>query len=344
MREVGNTLYVQTQGTYLRVASETVEASLPDGGGTAHVPLQHLESIAVFGNVLVSPFLVQRCADDGRPIVWFTRSGRYRGRLSSPAGGNVLLRQAQYRSLDDEVMSSNLAARFVAGKIQNARTLLQRAARDAEGGANTVLRDRARRLDRLLRSLPKKRTVDEVRGVEGAAGDAYWGAFPHLVKAKDAAFVFHKRTKRPPEDATNAVLSFLYAVLANDCASACERAGLDPQAGYLHTLRPGRPSLALDLMEEFRAQIVDRLVLKIVNRRQVNSKHFVERPGGAVELTENGRKRVLDAYQKRRNEEVEHPLLKGRIPVGLLPSWQATLLARTVRGDTDAYRPWLAKV
>lgn len=343
MRAIGNTLYVQTQGAYLRLTSDTVEAEFPDGHGKTHVPLQHLDAIAVFGNVLVSPFLVQRCGDDGRPIIWFTRSGRYRGRLASPTEGNVLLRRAQYRALDDPTTVAHLASRFVAGKIQNARTLVQRTARDRDDRAANALRDVATRLERLLRKLPRKTDVEEIRGVEGAAGDAYWEAFAHMVKACDEAFAFRKRTKRPPEDATNALLSFLYAILANDCAAACERAGLDPQAGYLHALRPGRSSLALDLMEEFRSQTVDRLVLKLINRRQVNAKHFTTRPGGATRLTDDGRKRVLDAYQKRRNEEVDHPLLKERMPVGLLPQFQATLLARTIRGDMEAYRPWLAK-
>lgn len=331
-----NTLYVQTQGAYLRLEGETVRVEV-EGELRLQVPLHHLDGIGVFGNVLLSPFLLHRCAQDGREVVWYTEAGRFQARLSGPVSGNVLLRRAQHRALDER--PQELARFFVEGKLKNARLVLQRAVR--ERGETPRLRLALEEHARALQALSRAQTLEEVRGLEGQAAAAYFLAFPDLISNPD--FSFSGRNKRPPRDPVNALLSFVYALLATQCTAALEGVGLDPQVGYLHALRPGRNALALDLMEEFRSWWADRLVLTLVNRRQVDPKHFDFRPGGAVLLNEEGRRVVITAFQKRRQETVQHPLFKEAIPVGLLPHVQARLLARYLRGDIPAYPPFVGR-
>ena len=342
MRELLNTLYVQTQGSYLHLQGETVVVEV-ERAERARLPLHHLGAIVAFGNVMVSPFLLARCAADGRAFVWMTEAGRFQGRLEGPRSGNVLLRRAQHAAVDQPAMTLALARGSVSGKIQNARLYLLRAARDAADPAASTLRVAAGRLERALQDAAAAPDLDSLRGAEGAAAADMFAAFPHLVRTADETFAWNGRSRRPPLDPINAVLSFLYALLTNDCVSAIEAAGLDPQIGFLHALRPGRPSLALDLMEEFRPILADRVAFALINRRQLGTDDFVSRPGGAVEMTERGRKEILTTYQRRKQDELTHPLLSEALPLGLVPLVQARVMARAVRGDLPAYAPFVPR-
>lgn len=341
MKELLNTLYIQTQGSYLRLEHDTLKIDV-EGKTAAQIPLHHLGGLVVFGNVLLSPFLIHRCADDGRSIVWLTQNGRFKARLFSPTSGNVLLRRAQHAALDGEATTLAIARLMVAGKLQNARTVLLRVAREAGSlEAEGALRAAAALHARTITQLPRLRYLDEVRGAEGDAARGYFAVFDTMIRSNKDAFVFSGRNRRPPRDRVNALRSFVYGMLRNECASALEGVGLDPQIGFLHALRPGRPALALDLMEELRAPLADRFVLTLINLGQVKADGFVTRPGGAVELGEDARKTVIVAYQKRKQDEVTHPILKKPVPLGLVPHVQARLLARHLRGDLPAYPPFL---
>lgn len=330
-----NTLYVQAQGAYLRLEHDTVVVDA-DGAKALQVPLQHLGGLALFGNVLVSPFLLHRCGEDGRAVAWYSRSGRFQGRLAGPTRGNVLLRCAQYEAHADAKRCLFLAQAFVEGKIRNARHVLLKGARDGSPGA-AVLAGASVRLLALLEEVAEAGGLDALRGMEGNAAAAYFEAFPHLVLNDDPTFAFANRNRRPPRDPMNALLSFAYAMLTQECAAALEGVGLDPQVGYLHALRPGRQALALDLMEEFRPVLADRAVLTLVNRVQLTGQHFLTREGGAVNLNDDGRRIFLTHWQERKQEQVHHDLLDQDMPIGLLPHVQARLLARTVRGDIARY-------
>jgi CRISPR-associated protein Cas1 len=338
-----NTLYVQTQGAYLRLEGDTLKLEAPEQKDF-QIPLHHLGGIVVFGNVLLSPYLIKRCAEDGRTVVWMSRSGRFVGNLRSPTSGNVLLRRAQHNALTDAAQATEIARMFVAGKLQNTRTLLTRAARETKSDEVVAVLNKVRKsLTSSLVSLERQKTLDEIRGVEGESARLYFSVFDFLILTNKKTFCFTHRNKRPPRDPINALMSFTYALLANECQAACEGVGLDPQIGYLHALRPGRPSLALDLMEELRSIFADRFVLSLVNRRQITDADFLDRPGGSVELTEKGRKTFLVAYQKKKQEELRHPILKQSIPYALLPHIQARLLARYLRQDISVYPPFIAK-
>ncbi|GEM88342.1 type I-C CRISPR-associated endonuclease Cas1c [Meiothermus granaticius] len=336
--ELLNTLYVQTQGVYLRLEGDTLRIQHEDVT-LRNVPLHHLGGVAVFGNVLISPFLLHRCAEEGLEVAWFSESGRFQGRLSGPVSGNVLLRRAQHKALDNPSSTLYLAGRFVEAKLKNSRLVLQRAVR--ERGETEALALAIAEHEAALRMLPQARSVDEVRGLEGQAASAYFAAFGDLLLSGE--FRFDGRNKRPPRDPVNALLGYIYALLVTQCTAALEGVGLDPQMGFLHALRPGRNALALDLMEEFRAWWADRLALSLLNRKQLTPKHFKERPGGAVLLDEEGRKAVIVAFQSRRQETVQHPLFKEPVPVGLLPHVQARLLARYLRGDLPEYAPFVGR-
>lgn len=340
MHELLNVLYVQTQGAVLHLEHDTVRVEV-HGGTRLRVPILRLGGIVVFGQVTVTPFLIQRCAEDGRSLVWLSRNGRFKARVEGPVRGNVLLRRAQHLALSDQERTAGIARQIVAAKIQNSRQVLMRAARDlASVDRNTPLSLAAGDLAGILVRLHSIRGLDEIRGAEGEAARAYFGAFGHMVREDRPEFRPDGRTRRPPRDRTNAVLSFLYALVRGECASALEGAGLDPQVGYLHALRPGRPALALDLMEEFRPVLADRLAITLINRRQLRPEHFEPSPGGAVLLTEEGRKEVIIAYQKRKEEEVQHRVLKQKIPIGLAPHVQARLLARHLRNELKVYPPF----
>ena len=330
-----NTLYVQTQGTYLRLEGETLRVEV-EQELKLQIPLHHLGALVVFGNVLLSPFLLKRCAEDGRAVVWLSRGGRFVGRLAGPVSGNVLLRQAQHEALADPARTTNVARAVVVGKIRAQKAVLMRAARDADEH-EAEIRTAAEKLDRALAGARDAADVDAVRGEEGQAAAVYFDVFPHLLRPADMPF--EGRSRRPPRDAVNALLSFLYTLVRGDCTAALESVGLDPQVGFLHVLRPGRPALALDLMEEFRPAVADRLALALVNRRQLTPAHFEPRPGGAVYLNEEGRRVLLTAYQERKQKPRRHRLFKEPVPWGLIPFVQARLLARHLRGDLPAYPP-----
>ena len=342
MKQFLNTLYVMTQGSYLSLDHETVKVE-SEGRVQLQVPLHHLGAIFTVGNVMMSPFLMGRCADDGRSIVILDRNGRFKCRIIGKTTGNVLLRQAQYHALSDCGRAAAIARNVVAGKVKNSRQILLRGAREADDENEAAeLRRSADILADALFHLKDANDVDYVRGLEGESANAYFRVFDLMVKAGErATFRMNARTRRPPLDPMNGVLSFLYTLLLNDCISAAEGVGLDPQIGFLHALRPGRPSLGLDLMEEFRSVLADRLALTLINRKQLTAGDFEVRPGGATYLNETGRKAVVVAYQKRKQEEFHHPVLGEKIQFGLVPHVQARLLARHLRGDLDQYTPVL---
>jgi len=328
-----NTLYVQTQGAYLHLDHETLKVEV-EKETRLQVPLHHIGGVGVFGQVMLSPFLIHKLAEEGKDLVYFTEHGRFRARMVPATSGNVLLRRAQHHALDDETLQLELARGFVLGKIKNARYVYQRARREEEKLGKS-LASAIGELARLQDEARKASDIDTLRGIEGMAAYIYFQHLNLLIHADD--FTFSGRNRRPPQDPTNALLSFIYALLTNDIASALEGAGLDPQVGYLHALRPGRLALALDLMEEFRPWFADRLALSLINRKQFDLSDFEFRPGGSVFLDESGRKKVLVAYQQRKQEELSHPLYKKKVPLGLLWHVQARLLARVLRGDLERY-------
>jgi CRISPR-associated protein Cas1 len=343
MKQYQNTLYVTTDGAYLAHEGESILVKV-GGEVRFRVPVHTLGGIICFGGVGCSPSAMNLCAERSVTIAFLTGQGRFLARVQGPISGNVLLRREQYRRADDMAASAAIARTIVAAKIANSRTVLLRAARDhsESPGADPIARAAHRledNLDRLKADLP----LDAVRGVEGDASRLYFGVFDHLITTQKDAFFFRERSRRPPLDNMNALLSFLYAILANDAASALEAVGLDPAVGFLHRDRPGRPGLALDLMEEFRAFLADRVALSLVNLRQVAAAGFRRTEAGGVEMDDATRKEVLVAYQKRKQEEITHPFLGERTTVGLLVHLQAMLLARYLRGDMDGYPPFIWK-
>lgn len=343
MKQILNTLYVQTQSTYIHLDHDTLKLEV-ERQTKFQVPLHHLGGIVAFGNILVSPFLIHRCAADGRNLVWLSQHGRFQARLAGSTTGNVMLRRAQHAALDHLDTALNIARYVVAGKLQNARNVLMRSAREAndERDRQALIQAAQIHADSILNT-GQAADLDSLRGIEGYAAKAYFGAFTEMVRTNRAMFAFTERSRRPPKDPINALLSFVYTLLVNECVAACEGVGLDPQMGFLHTLRPGRPALALDLMEELRSPLADRLVLTLINRAQLKPDDFIKRPGGAIYLTEEGRKTLLTAYQKRKQEEVQHPIIGSKVPYGLLPHVQARLLARHLRGDVSSYQPFILR-
>ncbi len=326
-----NTLFVQTQGSYLSLDHETIQVKV-NGERKMQIPMHHIGGIVAFGNVMFSPFLVHRCAADGRDVVLCGMNGRFQARIVGPTSGNVFLRRAQYEASDDHEVKLDMARSFVEGKIRGARHVTQRAYRDYKDGEFKKV---AYDIGALVSRLHEATTVDEVRGIEGSAAAQYFNVFPKLLRTGDVTFA--GRTRRPPRDPVNAVLSFVYSMLTGDCVSAAECVGLDPQVGFLHELRPGRPALALDLMEEFRHPFADRLALSLFNRGQLSKDDFDYKSGGAVLLGDEGRKTVVVAYQERKQDEVMHSLFENPVPIGLLPYIQARVLARRLRGDIEEY-------
>ncbi len=338
-----NTLYVTLPDAWLRLDNDTLRIEV-ERETRLRVPLHHLTAVVCFGHVGLSAPLMHRLADEGIALVLLDSNGRFKARLEGAVSGNVLLRQAQFARGADAAFTLDMARSFVAGKIKNTRQVLQRGAREAKSEAEAaVLTRRADDLAASLRALPSAATPDAVRGVEGEAARQYFSGLPLLVRADlREHFTMDGRTRRPPRDRFNALLSFLYAMWMNDCRSALEAAGLDPQVGFLHALRPGRAALALDLMEEFRPW-ADRLALTLINRGQVQADDFDLREGGGVALQGDARKAVVVAYQERKKDEITHPLLAQSLPLGLVPLAQARLLARALRDDTMPYLPFVPK-
>jgi len=343
MKQLLNTLYIQTQGSYLRLDHETLKIEI-EKEVHRQIPLHHLGGIVVFGNVLLSPFLIHRCAEDGRDIVWLSEHGQFKARLSGPTTGNVLLRRSQHNAITNSDASLLIARYIVAGKLQNARSVLMRAARETDNVTDkTALNTAASVHAEAIRNAESVAEIEKLRGIEGYAAKSYFAAFSHMIRTNREAFTLTQRSRRPPRDPINALLSLLYTLLAGECVAACEGVGLDPQMGFLHVMRPGRPSLALDLMEELRAPLADRLVLTLINRNQIKPDDFVERPGGAIHLSEEARKTVLAAYQKRKQEEITHLVAEAKTPFGLIAHIQARLMARHLRGDIPNYQPFIQR-
>lgn len=342
-RELLNTLYVTTQGAFLRLDNQTIRVE-SEGKTLLRVPLHHLGSIVCFGRVSLSSAAIARCAEDQRDVVFLSRSGRFRAKVVGPTTGNVLLRLAQYRAYENPQTAVEIARNIVASKIQNGRMLLMREARQTkEHDSEVALRNAADGMAYTVGRLSKAKGLDDIRGHEGFAGASYFSSFDCLIRSDDKGFRFNGRNRRPPRDPVNATLSFLYALIRAECQAACEGVGLDPQIGFLHSVRPGRPSLALDLMEELRSYLADRLTLTLINRRQLTHKDFERSLGGSVSLNDDGRKKVLVAYQKRKADEIHHPIVRQKTPIGLIPHLQARLLARHLRGDLEHYPAFVAR-
>jgi len=342
MKKHLNTLFVTTQGAYLAKDGETVAVRI-DGNVALRVPLHTLDSIVCFGNVGCSPFLMGFCGERGVGLSFLSENGRFLARVQGPVSGNVLLRREQYRRADDLTFSSGVAAACVLGKVANCRTVLLRALRDHGDKVDALaLQEAIDRLAAALRRLQSPLTVDEVRGVEGDAARVYFNAFDHLIVRDKDNFFMRQRSRRPPLDRINCLLSFLYTLVVNDIRSALESVGLDPAVGYLHRDRPGRAGLALDLMEEFRP-LADRLALSLVNLGQLQQKDFTLSDGGAVRMSDEARKTLLVTYQKRKQEEMAHPFLEEKMSLGLFFYIQALLFARYLRGELDGYPPVIWK-
>lgn len=339
MKQHLNTLFVTRDGAYLAKDGAAV-AVRHEGSVLLRVPLHNLDGIVALGyDIGASAQLMAACADAGVTLSFCTPNGRFLAAVKGFTSGNVLLRRAQYRWADDGALSTRIAASIVAAKLANARSVLLRAQRDH--GPDSDLESAERFLARNAGTAMTADNLDTLRGWEGDGANAYFGVFQNLITVE--GFSFEGRVRRPPTDYVNALLSFCYSLLAHDCRSALESVGLDAAVGFLHRDRPGRPSLALDLMEEFRPVLADRCALTLINRRQIQPKDFVTRETGAVELREDARKLILTTWQERKQQEFLHPYLNEKISYGLAPFIQARLLARCIRGDLDAYPAFLWK-
>ncbi|WP_045217708.1 type I-C CRISPR-associated endonuclease Cas1c [Desulfonatronovibrio magnus] len=343
MKKLLNTLYVTSQGSYLSKDGECIVVRF-ESGEKKRFPVHILDGVVCFGNVLCSPFLLGHCADRGLSVSFLTERGRYLAAVHGPQSGNILLRREQYRKADDLQASAMIARSIIAGKVTNSRTVLKRCIRDYP---DRIDQDRVKAavsiLDGCAHRLRSNVTLDEARGLEGLAANTYFGVFDQLILRKDESFFFNGRVRRPPLDNVNCLLSFVYTLLTHDIRSALEASGLDPQAGFLHRDRSGRPGLALDMMEEFRSFMADRLVLSLINRGEVVEKGFMVKESGAVFMNDETRKTVLSAWQKRKSTEVIHPFIKERIPLGLAFHVQAKLMNRYLRGELDGYPPFFWK-
>lgn len=343
VRKLLNTLYVTSPEAYLGRDGENLLIRIDDEI-RFRIPIHNLESIVSFGYTGASPALMHLCASRGVALSFLTPSGRLLAKVTSPVKGNVLLRTAQYDLSGDEHSSILFARNFVLGKLINCRTVLRRFLRDHcnEDGVKEVA-VAADTLSLQIEKVMNVASLDQLRGIEGEGARTYYGVFDHLILESKDVFFFHKRTRRPPLDLTNAVMSFLYSLLSHDCAAALDTVGLDPQVGFLHRIRPGRASLALDLMEELRPYLVDRLTLSMINNRQILKSDFVSKESGGVLLTDEGRKKVIDGWQTRKQQQVMHPYFQERVALGLIPHAQAMLLARCIRGDIEGYPPFLIR-
>lgn len=341
MRKMLNTLYVTTQGAYLNKEGETVVVNI-ERETKLRLPIHTLSSIICFGQVTCSPFLLGHCAENAVSVSFMTSYGKFLARVMGPVSGNVLLRREQYRQADDLQASARLARMFVLGKVVNCRTVLSRAMRDhAEKIKSGEMEKTISQFSKVTRKLLNEEDLDNIRGIEGRVANDYFSLFDDLILSQKEDFIFAGRNRRPPLDRVNCLLSFLYSLLYHDARSALETVGLDPAVGFLHRDRPGRLSLALDLMEEFRPVLADRLSLSLINLGQVRKNGFTVTESGAVIMDDEARKTLLTEYQKRKQDEIEHPFLKEKIPFGMLMFAQAQLLSRYLRGDLEEYPPFI---
>jgi CRISPR-associated protein Cas1 len=341
MRKLLNILYVTTQGAYLHLEGETVVVEV-EKQKRMQLPIHTIEGIVCFGNVLFSPFLLGACAERGVAISFLTEYGRFLASVRGPVSGNVLLRRKQYRMADDQGTTREIAANLVIGKVANCRIVMNRAIRDHGDKIDTVaVRSASESLNRITSRISAAATLDEVRGFEGQAAAVYFSVFNHLILDQKTDFVFTDRNRRPPLDEVNALISFIYTLLMHDIRAKLETVGLDPAVGFLHRDRPGRPGLALDIMEEFRSVIADRLVLSLINRRQLTRKGFTKAANGAVTMDDSTRKVILVEYQNRKQDTIGHPYIDESVSIGQLFFIQATLMARYIRGELDGYPPFI---
>jgi CRISPR-associated protein Cas1 len=342
MRRQLNTLYATTDGAWLHKDGANIVMEV-EKEVRARLPAHMLEGLVCIGRIAVSPQLLGFCAEQGITISYLTSQGRFLARVEGPVSGNVLLRREQYRRTDNPERCAAIVRNVLAGKIHNQRAVLARGWRDHEDKLTDVpaFQHALRRLKHIANRLLRENDVNLLRGLEGEAAQTYFGVFDQLIRVESKLLRFTGRNRRPPRDAFNALLSFLYTLLTHDCRSALETVGLDPAVGFLHRDRPGRPSLALDLAEEFRPLLGERLALSLINRKQITEKDFRTFENGAVLLRDEARKTVLVAYQERKREDLEHAFLAEKIGIGLAPYIQAQLLARHLRNDLDAYPPFL---
>ncbi len=338
-----NTLFVTTQGAYLKKEGESVVV-LVEKKPKMRIPIHTLGGIVCFGNVGCSPFLMGFCAERDVGISFLTEYGRFLARVKGPVSGNVLLRREQYRKADDLIVSAKIARAIITGKLVNCRAVLQRAIRDhSEKIDIEKVKNASLHITSSLKTLNSDLSLNALRGIEGDGARVYFKVFDHFITSQKESFFFKARNRRPPLDNVNCLLSFLYTLVMHDVRSALESVGLDPAVGFLHRDRPGRPGLALDLMEEFRPFIADRLTLSLINLSRVQKKGFNKSESGAVLMNDETRKKVLVAYQKRKQDEIMHPFIEEKVTIGLLFHMQALLMARYLRGDLDGYPPFIRK-
>ncbi len=343
MRKLLNTLYVTSPQAHLGRERENVLVYIEDEV-RLRVPIHNLEGIVTFGYTGASPALMHLCASRDVALSFMSPNGRLLARVISPTKGNVLLRKRQYDISDDLSESLNFARNFVLGKQANSRTVLRRYLRDhKERKGYQKVKMATNKIGSQIERTFSADSLERLRGIEGESARTYYSVFDHLILEEKETFLFHQRSRRPPLNRTNATLSFLYSLLAHDITAALETVGLDPQVGFLHRIRPGRPSLSLDLMEELRPYLVDRLTLTLINTQRLGKGDFVIKESGAVLLNDDGRKKVIDAWQSRKQQQITHPFFDERFEVGLVPYAQAMLLARCIRGDLDGYPPFLMK-
>ena len=343
MRKLLNVLYVTSPEAYLAKDGETVVVLIGEET-KIRIPIHNLEGIVCFGYTCASPALMHLCVERGVGLSFLSESGKFLARVTGRVSGNVLLRRKQYRQADCADETLQLAKSFIMGKLFNCKRVLQRFLRDhGEKDEYLFVRNSIKTLTMQLQKTLSCKNLDNLRGIEGEGARSYYGVFHTLILEAKDTFKFTGRNRRPPLDPVNALLSFLYTLLAHDCTAALETVGLDPQVGFLHRERPGRPSLALDLMEELRPYLVDRFVLSLINNRQVNAKDFVVKESGGVIMTDDSRKKIISAWQKRKQDTITHPFLGEKIEIGLIPYAQSLLLARHLRGDLEAYPPFFMK-
>jgi CRISPR-associated protein Cas1 len=343
MKKHLNTLFVTTQGAYLSKEGETIVVNV-EREVKLRIPVHTIGGIVCFGNVMCSPFLIGFCAKNNVAISFLSEYGRFLAGIRGPVSGNVLLRREQYRKADDINFSAGMARYILTGKLANCRNVLNRALRDHSEKLNVEeVNEASKKIGYSIDSLEKETCLDGLRGIEGDAAHAYFSAFDHLIVSQKEDFIFKERNRRPPLDRVNCLLSFVYTLLMHDVRSALETVGLDPSVGFLHRDRPGRPGLALDIMEEFRPFLADRLTLSLINLNQVKGKGFQLMESGAVLMDDETRKEVLVAYQTRKQDEITHPFLGEKVTIGILFHVQALLLARFLRGDLDGYPTFIWK-
>lgn len=337
MRKLLNTLFVTTIESCLNRDGENIVVKV-DNKELFRIPIHNIEGIVCFGFMGASPSIMSLCAERRVALSFISTSGRFLGRITGPVSGNVLLRRKQYRIADDPITCLEISKLFIAGKITNSRTVLQRALRDHSQTINiSTLEEAVTKLSLKQKQVLKSKDQNELRGYEGESAMIYFSVFNQLILHQKEDFKLDGRNRRPPLDNVNALLSFTYTLLMHEVIAALESVGLDPCVGFLHVDRPGRQSLALDMMEEFRPFLADRLVLSLINRKQVSNKGFIKQPSGGVIMDETTRKEVIIAWQKRKQEEIIHPFLEERVPIGLIPYCQALLMARYLREDLDNY-------